>query len=74
MTESNPEQIRCDGGKSDLRQVGPPCTTMTNRTFYMDVVFDHQGIQEGELVQTAGANALKGCPGMEVLEKKISDK
>jgi len=55
------EQFSCDGKKSDLRQVGPPCTTMTNRTFYMDVVFDHQGIQEGELVQTAGANALKGA-------------
>ena len=43
---------------------------MTNRTFYMDVVFDHQGIEEGELVQTAGANALKGCPEMEALEKR----
>ena len=40
--------------------MGPPCTTRHNETFYMDVVFTHSGLEEHQLVQTAGANALKG--------------
>ena len=40
--------------------MGPPCTTRHNETFYMDVVFTHSGLEENKLVQTAGANALKG--------------
>ena len=40
--------------------MGPPCTTVKNGNFYMDLVFNHTGLEEGQLVQTAGASASKG--------------
>ena len=40
--------------------MGPPCTTVKKDTFYMNLVFTHNGLEEGRLVQTAGATASKG--------------
>jgi len=55
------QNFRCDATHNDLELMGPPCTTQHNGTFYMDVVFTHNGMDEGDLVQTAGASALKGA-------------
>merc|ERR1712130_331817 len=54
------EKFRCDAEASELDRMGPPCTTVHEDIFYMDVVFTHTGLEEGQLVQTAGATASKG--------------
>jgi len=48
------EQFRCE----DLS--GPPCTVRHGDTVDMSIVFNHTGIAQGALLQTAGATAKSG--------------
>jgi len=41
--------------------MGPPCTTRHLETFNLEVVFTHNGLEEGDLEQSAGATAIKGA-------------
>jgi len=48
------EQFRCEA------LAGPPCTVRHGDTVDLSIVFNHTGIAEGALLQTAGATAKSG--------------
>ena len=63
--------FRCYADESGLGRVGPPCTTVKKDNFYMELVFNHTGIEEGQLIQTAGATASKGEAGQKLSDLNI---
>jgi hypothetical protein len=52
--------LAATGRCPDKEGEGPPCTAEHEDIVYLDLVFNHTGLEEGQLIQSAGATAKAG--------------